>query len=270
MLRVLRRLVVGATLMITACSDAGRDPTTPAVPTKLDYITVSVNPDETVWDMAEVEAEYGYDYSYDDSSEGNAFPLYVEPDLLDGAIVCRDHNQHAHLYWNSPNENGVVLFQVAPPLRFRGYTGYFNDRRRLRWRTAVFSADQSAEGQDNAGNVWRFRGRFNALCRMGQTRWGPLQVDAQIVVPQGVIDRPVLVRSGTDDSGCGYEYQLVYDPYSPTQGGDGCDGTGPGGDPGESSGSDSTCRTEYVFIEVSFDDGATWQIWWEGYATVCD
>ncbi|HEY0154158.1 MAG TPA: hypothetical protein VGB92_19245 [Longimicrobium sp.] len=276
MFRVLRRAVfAGAMFVLAACSDASRDPTAISPPAKRDYLTLSVNPDETVWDMAEVDSEYGSDYSYDDSPAGNAFPLYVEADFLDEAVVCRDQNDYANLYWNSPDEKGVVLFQVGPPLRFRGYTGYFTDRRKLRWRTAVFSVDQSADGEDNAGNVWRFRGRFNAICRMGQTRIGLLQINAQLVVPQGLIDRPVLVRSGTgDNGGCGNEYQLVYDPYdpySPTDAGDDCErsGDGSGGDSGDASGGDS-CRSEYVVIEVSYDDGATWQVYWEGYATVCD
>jgi hypothetical protein len=30
------------------------------------------------------------------------------------------------------------------------------------------------------------------------------------------------------------------------------------------------CRTEYVVVEISYDNGATWSVYWEGYATVCD
>jgi hypothetical protein len=59
-----------------------------------------------------------------------------------------------------------------------------------------------------------------------------------------------------------------YDPYGTfdSDGGGSC-GTGTSGDSG---GGGFVCHTEYVYIEISYDGGVTWDGWWEGYATVCD
>ncbi len=157
---VLRRAaLVCAMLALAACSDTSRDPTTPAAHDKPDFTTLFLDP--TVWDMAVVEAEYGSNYSLDSSPEGQALPPYIESDQLAGydAVVCRDHRSSAHVWWDSPNDKGLVGFHVNPPLRFHGYTGSFTDRRGLRWRKAVYSTSQASEGQDNAGNVWRFKGQ---------------------------------------------------------------------------------------------------------------
>ena len=65
-----------------------------------------------------------------------------------------------------------------------------------------------------------------------------------------------------------------YDPYGPT---DDCaedtptypePGGGGGGDSGEGGG--SSCRQEYIVIEISYDNGETWHVYWEGNATVCE
>jgi hypothetical protein len=66
-----------------------------------------------------------------------------------------------------------------------------------------------------------------------------------------------------------------YDPYGPA---DDCaddtpiypqpGGGGGGGDPGGGGG--SGCRQEYIVIEISYDDGKTWHVYWEGNATICD
>jgi hypothetical protein len=63
-----------------------------------------------------------------------------------------------------------------------------------------------------------------------------------------------------------------YDPYSaPSSFTDCADATGDPGSGGSSgSGSGAGCSQEYVYVEVSYDDGATWQVLWEGWATVCD
>ncbi|HEX8213814.1 MAG TPA: hypothetical protein VF584_26845 [Longimicrobium sp.] len=66
-------------------------------------------------------------------------------------------------------------------------------------------------------------------------------------------------ESGTGPYSCGT--QLVYDPDQP------CDDPYTGGSGGGSSGSGSTCRSEYVVIEVN--DGSGWRTYWEGYAIVC-
>lgn len=274
MLRLFRRVaMVGTLLMLAACSDANRDPTAPAAPDKPDFLSLTPYPADMVWDMATVEATYGSASSLDDSPEGQALPVYSQSDPMGETVVCRDHTKPIDLWWNSPNDNGVVTFHLNPPLRLRGFNGYYTDPSRFRWRTAVYSVDQSSEAMDNAGNVWRFSGRFNALCRQGQTRVGFLHFDAQIVVSRGPIDPPVLVRRGTTSGtggGCSKEYTLQYDPYAPYSPDD-CDGmeggSGGGGDSGGGGG--GGCTPQYVVMEVSYDGGETWSVYWAGTATVC-
>ena len=69
----------------------------------------------------------------------------------------------------------------------------------------------------------------------------------------------------------------TYDPYDPF---DECNsdtptitpgtGGGGGGGGGDSGSGGSNCHTEYVVIEISYDDGATWETYWEGNANVCE
>jgi hypothetical protein len=41
-------------------------------------------------------------------------------------------------------------------------------------------------------------------------------------------------------------------------------------DGGGSDPSKLYCDIEWIRIEISYDGGATWEVWWEGYADVCD
>jgi hypothetical protein len=52
-----------------------------------------------------------------------------------------------------------------------------------------------------------------------------------------------------------------YDGYPPT---DQCPSSSGGG-----SGGSASCHDEYVYVEISYDGGATWQVLWEGWAEVC-
>jgi len=59
-----------------------------------------------------------------------------------------------------------------------------------------------------------------------------------------------------------------YDPYGTYDpGGGSCQ---PGTTGSTSGGDGLVCHTEYIYIEISYDGGITWEGWWEGYATVCD
>lgn len=79
------------------------------------------------------------------------------------------------------------------------------------------------------------------------------------------------------ETGCNYTLRPApdetgYDPYS-----DGCDGTTmttttSGGDSGNSQvgGGSGNCTEEYIIVEISYDGGATWETFWEGWAMVCE
>lgn len=51
--------------------------------------------------------------------------------------------------------------------------------------------------------------------------------------------------------------------------GDGCGGGG-GGEDGGGSGPTLVCEDAYIVIEISYDGGQTWQMWWEGWGTECE
>lgn len=66
-----------------------------------------------------------------------------------------------------------------------------------------------------------------------------------------------------------------YDPYDPAD--DCSDDTptypepgGGGEDPTAGEGGGGDCRQEYIVIEISYDNGKTWHVYWEGNATVCE
>jgi hypothetical protein len=175
-----------------------------------------------------------------------------------------------------------MRFHLDPPLLFVAYrTGTYTSPRRLVFRRAIYETIQSSEATDPAGNVWRFTGRYNALCRGGELELGPVVFGAQVVVAQDPITRPVLVRRGTGGDECGdgpgddWYYMESYDPYSPTPDDNGdstvttsCGGGGPGGagfDPANYS-----CTWDYITIEISYDGGKTWHHFWSGWAQVCE
>jgi hypothetical protein len=58
----------------------------------------------------------------------------------------------------------------------------------------------------------------------------------------------------------------TYDPYSQFERSDGCESEGSSGGGG---GNTATCWDEYIYVEESYDAGATWEIIWEGWAQVC-
>jgi hypothetical protein len=63
---------------------------------------------------------------------------------------------------------------------------------------------------------------------------------------------------------------VSYDPSDPYGGSGGsCTSGDTNSGGGSSPGGNGNCDLEYVYIEVSDDGGATWTIYWEGYATVC-
>lgn len=43
-----------------------------------------------------------------------------------------------------------------------------------------------------------------------------------------------------------------------------------GGTSGGGGGDGETCTEEYGEIDISYDGGATWQVWWEGWYTECE
>lgn len=87
----------------------------------------------------------------------------------------------------------------------------------------------------------------------------------EVVVCRGrttLLDEPV-----GDYPGGGGGPDATYDPYNQFEGSStGCESQSSSGGGG---GGTAVCHDEYVYVEVSYDAGATWEVIWEGYAQVC-
>jgi len=248
--------------------------------------------------MADVEADFGGVYSLDTTSTGRGASFSISYDAATGdGTFCRDHFNALDLWWDGGN--GLMSFHMAPPILFRSYrAGTYTSSRRLIFRKAIYETLQYSEATDPAGSVWRFHGRFNALCRGGEFEIGPLVFGGQIVVAQDPIDVPVLVRTacnGSGTGGTGIITEVAYDPYSDggddsgcgagsTSGGDDGSGSGTQYQPGDHTGGETvdwntgvgnggssacgaTAVVEYVCIDIW--DGEKWNEWSCGYATTC-
>jgi hypothetical protein len=132
----------------------------------------------------------------------------------------------------------------------------------------VFSNDYTHK---ISGNFWV----YGWECRMGHwytmvidltnfSRMSYTEVDAS---PGG---GPIMACNDGEYDPYAYAGYDPYDPYAPEED-FWCtpDDGGGGGSEGD-SGEGGSCRTEMVAIEISYDDGATWHLLWEGPATVCD
>lgn len=97
-------------------------------------------------------------------------------------------------------------------------------------------------------------------------RYRVLENRGDIVVCRGrtgLLDEPTGDYPGGASGG---GPNATYSPYSQFGDGDGCEDQSSSGGGG---GNTTTCHDEYVYVEISYDDGATWVVIWEGYAQVC-
>jgi hypothetical protein len=236
-----------------------------------------------IYSMDDVAADFpDGTYAFDsDTSRGTRGTPTIAPDLSDGSEdFCRDAFKPVYLHWNGPS--GIVSFLLQPPQLFVSYRqGTYRSPRGLIFFRAIYETITPSEGTDADGDVWRFLGRFNALCRGGQYEIGPLVFRGQLIVTEDPITTPVFVRhsgGGAGGGGCENDTQYTYETYDPynaglgdnTGCGTGVSGSGTGGSGGGGSGGATNCHTEYIYIDVSTDGGLTWTTIWEGDALVCE
>jgi hypothetical protein len=182
-------LVVAA--LTAACTDPvshGRqDSTTPERPRNELLAGYS-----EVWQLPDAIADWSETVaSLDTTQEGRSAALYYS---AEAPQICRDHFNALDLWWNGGH--GLMSFHMDPPILFVGYrAGTFQNSRGLFFRRAVYETIQESYATDPAGNRWRFKGRFNAVCRAGQYEIGPIAFRGQLVVAQNPIDKPILIRS---------------------------------------------------------------------------
>jgi hypothetical protein len=294
---VLRRACFAlAVVALAACTETARNPVTPATPRagpRLETTTAAWN-----WTLSDLDAEFGDRFSWDDTETGLNAAFRYDSYPGEDREFCRDHFKPIDIWWDGGY--GIATIHLDPPLLFVGYRdGTFKDRRNLIFRKAVYETVGPGEGEDPAGNVWRFSGRFNALCRGGAREIGPIVFYSHLLVAQDPIDRPVLVRRGTSGSGgCGEDLtQLTYSPYNDGSGsdsgncpagGDGSadDGSGTQFQPGDYTGGETvdfgtgmgnggssvcgaTAVVEYVCIDAWNGEKERWEEWACGYVTSC-
>jgi hypothetical protein len=276
--------------VLGACSDATPGLVSPDVATP----TASLSDH---WNITDVEADFPGLFSFDTTRAGSEAHYYVDPvDDTSGdseRTFCRDHFKPIDLWWDGGYGN--MQFHLDPPLLFVGYrTGTYRSPRGLVFRKAVYETFQASEATDPAGNVWRFTGRFNALCRGGELEIGPVVFGGQLLVSQDPVNRPVLVRRGpgSGGDGCGghggvdyptstapadTEYALSdddYDPYYPACGGTGGTGTG-GGDGGMTfpemcSSLGGKLYYDYYCLELWNANTGNYETVWCGTAAICE
>jgi|GEM_PF-2493173 len=295
-----------AVFVVTACAEIARDPVSVASPDERPRTTTTTT--TYVPTIADLDAAFGAGmYSLDTTSIGNSARLYTEPVTHvdeERPTFCRDHFDPIDLWWDGGY--GIATFHLDPPLLFVGYRAGTLRTGVLRLRRAIYESVQASEATDPAGNVWRFKGRFNALCAYGEFDIGPLVMGAQVLRSQDPIDRPILVRRA-DSGGCGGSSgagwtggmelieNVAYDPYDPMASayGDGgvsydCGTTGSGTqyEPGDYTGGETvdwgtgtgnggtsvcgaTALVEYVCIDIYNPETGVWEEWGCGYVTTC-
>lgn len=291
-------LALAVAVSATACAERAQAPITAVPVTGASRSSTTVTSD--VWKIAELDVAFPGQYSIDTTQVGNGARMYIAPDLEvdERPTFCRDHFEDAPLWWDGGD--GLMLFELRPPLLSVGYLPGTVKSGVLTFRRAVYESIQSVEATDPAGNVWRFQGRFNALCRGGELEIGPIVLRGHALVPRDPINRPVLVRRGDLSWGCGGSSggtelieHVEYDPYNPMisasdDGSGSCAETGSGTqyEPGDSTGGEtvdwgsgegnggtSVCgnqaMVEYACIDVYNYETGAWEEWSCGYVTTC-
>jgi len=252
--------VLLALSMMQACTESVTPPplSVPTDPHRTLVITDQFDPQPMVDD-------FPYQYSIDSTSTSP--PPGVQYDvspLSDGsAIVCRDHFKPIDLWWSPPGQ-GLISFHLNPPLLLvsKG-PGTYTDRKGQIFANAVYESLSTSYATDGSGQQWAFSGRFTAYCKNGNLEIGPIIIGGQMLIALSPVDQPWRVGSSGEGT-CNYS-QIIYDPDQQEP----CPGGGGGGGGGGDDPSGSSCTSEFIVIEVSYDNGATWSTWWQGYANVC-
>jgi hypothetical protein len=181
----------------------------------------------------------------------NGWDGWLSQDIvLDGSIItCPSQIQgiglvfYQNRVWTSQNGPYVTTTRTLTASRYAKANGF----------PVVFAATDGAR----ATTSW-----FMVTCR---SLLGIPTFDLMSFVPGGWVITYDPDGPGAGGGGGPCSLQIIYDPDQPCPGTGGPGGTGGGGDDGGGAG----CHSEYIFIEISYDGGSSWQTWWEGYATVC-
>lgn len=248
--------------------DDGETPQAFAVPaapslnyTRTAYLDFFFSPDQYVESTGEVE------FLFDDGGTISRCPDEQRLNHPRGVVLTGRTLIATAKDLDDPDERLIHFAVDATTLRFLHYEqmGWPVSFARYALSREVISSDLRYAAPYGATVRLRcFRGRYVGP-RTLRTYAGQLRIE-------GI--SPVFGTTLGGGGDCD-DFRLVispdYNPYDPA-GPDTCKDSGPGGgssgDDGEVGG--SNCKTEYIVIEISYDDGETWSVWWEGYAKVCE
>jgi hypothetical protein len=167
-------------------------------------------------------------------------------------------------------------FKPISGITFRGWTGF-----KVTWTTArgqfgaaTYLGLPNPVVSDDATKIWENPTAF-VTCEIiwyASARGAEAVFDWHVVSYGGEIRN--CATSGTRPTGevdGGSIDDPAFDPYLTADAYDGsCDPPLEGGGGGSWPGPDgTTCTYMYVYIDVSYDGGRTWKVYWEGWATVC-
>lgn len=145
------------------------------------------------------------------------------------------------------------------PFQLRSYLGG-----RMDWAEMWPSTGNKALIAKNAPKVWKYPS-ITVQCFVRRYWFGLNTPYMTIKNEGGYLEDLSTACSGpiTRDP-----YAASYDPSDPlesTVASDECTN----GEGGDSGGAGVSCSSEWIRIEVSNDGGATWTVWYEGTATIC-
>lgn len=184
------------------------------------------------------------------------------------AHPCPDPYGSNTWMWHTIPNVGAVKLVMRPPQKIQ-----------VRYGPAYVKYVPSSIDPANApdGSVWGAEGPYDAR------RFHSLVRAAHFVAPvPGSFQGTVWPMSPPPDEppgeDCGDEEELPLEMAPPstseavsmTTCGGGGSGTESGSGSESGSGTGTNCSVQYGVIEISYDGGITWEVWWEGYYTVCE
>ena len=174
------------------------------------------------------------------------------------------------------------VFQTRPttcPISWRtiGDIIFFHDHywAGTRWTTspgqigtAVFTGSPNPMVSENGNAIW-WNPAFLGYCEATDYHWPDGTMTSEFNIQYLAEYGDVVVKDPceTETDLSTVISDVGYDPYSP--GGCGDPGSGGGGGGGGGTDIESRCTWESITIEISYDDGVTWTVWWAGWTLVC-
>lgn len=200
----------------------------------------------------------------------------------DGLCAQEEYRYGDYIVRRTPCWETVLEFYDPRAFPYYSVDGYFFDANPFqitRWMDGntgmIMRSTRGTWLIDMSGRYRWTDARIKVDCYVREYLWGLIsQPYAVVAYELGTVEPVSTACDSEPGDPWGGEYITAvgspeYDPYDPDQvvasdcesGGDGGAGGLPGG---------LNCWAEYMVIEISYDGGKTWHVWWEGWGTVCE